>query len=184
MKIGLQGLVKLGELRPQNLIEEPFGCANHDRVAPLPIIAIWLHAITPAQDGAAGFTFDIEADTARQRGKLMSKPLSALLAGIALIGLVPVTEANAVTINLGSAGVPGGAKFIADEGKIKFAPNVSGETATFILDSTPGTQYTISVTGQTNQSSSFAQFLIDADGPGPYTITLPTFTDLGTSDSS
>src|SRR5713101_6402480 len=36
MKIGLQGLVKLGELRPQNLIEEPFGCANHDRVAPLP----------------------------------------------------------------------------------------------------------------------------------------------------
>jgi hypothetical protein len=103
----------------------------------------------------------------------MSKPLSALLAGIALIGLVPVTEANAVTINLGSAGVAGGAKFIADEGKIKFAPNVSGETATFILDSTPGTQYTISVTGQTNQSSSFAQFLIDADGPGPYTISCP-----------
>jgi hypothetical protein len=49
MKIGLQGLVKLGELRPQNLIEEPFGCANHDRVAPLPIVAIRLHAITPAQ---------------------------------------------------------------------------------------------------------------------------------------
>jgi hypothetical protein len=112
----------------------------------------------------------------------MSKPLSALLAGIALIGLVPITEANAVTINLGSAGLAGGAKFIADEGKIKFAQNVSGETATFILVSTPGTQYTISVTGQTNQSSSFAQFLIDADGPGPYTITLPTFTDLGTSD--
>ena len=108
----------------------------------------------------------------------MSKPLSALLAGIALIGLVPITEANAVTINLGSAGLAGGAKFIADEGKIKFAQNVSGETAV----STPGTQYTISVTGQTNQSSSFAQFLIDADGPGPYTITLPTFTDLGTSD--
>jgi hypothetical protein len=49
IKIGLQGLVKLGELRPQNLIEEPFGCANHDRVAPLPLIAIGLHAITPAQ---------------------------------------------------------------------------------------------------------------------------------------
>jgi|SRR6516165_6878430 len=42
MKIGLQGLVKLGELRPQNLSDEPFGCANHDRVAPLPIIAIGL----------------------------------------------------------------------------------------------------------------------------------------------
>ena len=38
----LAGLVKLGELRPQNLSDEPFGCANHDRVAPLPIIAIGL----------------------------------------------------------------------------------------------------------------------------------------------
>jgi hypothetical protein len=55
----------------------------------------------------------------------------------------------------------------------------------------------ISVTGQNNQSSSFFQFLIDADGPGPAgfvqlgsninlsafnTIALPAFTDLGTSD--
>ena len=54
------------------------------------------------------------------------------------------------------------------------------------------------MTGQNNQSTSFFQFLIDADGPGPggfvqlgsnfnfgsgfSTITLPAFTDLGTSD--
>ena len=95
----------------------------------------------------------------------MSKLLAAL-AGIAMIGSVPVT-ANAATINLGSAALAGGANFIGGGAKIKFDPNVAGETATFILNSTPGTQYTISVTGQTNQSSSFAQFLIDADGPGP-----------------
>jgi hypothetical protein len=70
---------------------------------------------------------------------------------------------------------------------------------TFTLASIPGTQYVISVTGQTNQSSSFLQFFIDADGPGTgvgfvqlggnidfgsgfNTITLPAFTDLGTSD--
>jgi hypothetical protein len=72
------------------------------------------------------------------------------------------------------------------------------ETATFTLSSVPGTQYTIQVTGQNDQSSSFFQFLVDADGPGPggfvqlgnnvnfgsgfNTITLPAFTDLGTSD--
>jgi len=56
----------------------------------------------------------------------------------------------------------------------------------------------IEVTGQNNQSSSFFQFIVDADGPGFggfvqlgsnvnfgsgfNTITLPAFTDLGTSD--
>jgi hypothetical protein len=56
----------------------------------------------------------------------------------------------------------------------------------------------IQVTGQNDQSSSFFQFVVDADGPGPggfvqlgsnvnfgsgvNTITLPAFTDLGTSD--
>src|SRR6476660_8996335 len=96
----------------------------------------------------------------------MRKPLAALLGGIALIALAPVTEANAVSINLGSGVLAGGASFIGGGAKIKFDPNVAGETATFILDSTPGTQYTITVTGQTNQSSSFAQFLIDTNGPG------------------
>jgi hypothetical protein len=58
----------------------------------------------------------------------------------------------------------------------------------------------ISVTGQTNQSSSFVQFFIDTDGPGGpggfvqlgsntnfgsgfNTITLPAFTNLGNFDS-
>ena len=79
-----------------------------------------------------------------------------------------------------------------------FDPNIAGETATFTLPSIPGTQYSIQVTGQNNQSSSFFQFLVDRDGPGPSgfvqlgnnvnfgngfnTITLATFTDLGTSD--
>jgi hypothetical protein len=65
--------------------------------------------------------------------------------------------------------------------------------------SIPGTQYSIQITGQNNQSSSFFQFLVDPDGPGTAsgfvplgnnvnfgngfnTITLATFTDLGTSD--
>ena len=81
---------------------------------------------------------------------------------------------------------------------IKFDSNTAGQTATFIFPSVPDTEYVISVTGQTNQSSSFVQFFIDADGPGAgdfaqlggninfgsgfNPITLPTFTDLGTSD--
>jgi hypothetical protein len=92
----------------------------------------------------------------------------------------------------------GGAGTIAGGSKIKFDPNTPGETATFTLASVPGTQYVIEVTGQNNQSSSFFQFLVDADGHGPggfaqlgsnvnfgsgfNTITLPAFTDLGTSD--
>jgi hypothetical protein len=79
-----------------------------------------------------------------------------------------------------------------------FDPNIAGETATFTLPSIPGTQYSIQVTGQNNQSSSLFQFLVDPDGLGPSgfiqlgnnvnfgngfnTITLATFTDLGTSD--
>ena len=128
----------------------------------------------------------------------MRKPLAALLGGIALIALAPVTEANAVSINLGSGVLAGGASFIGGGAKIKFDPNVAGETATFTLPSIPGTQYTISITGQANQSSSFGTFLIDADGPdsgagfvplgsnvtfGPgFTTTTFTFTNLGTSD--
>jgi hypothetical protein len=90
----------------------------------------------------------------------------------------------------------GGAGLIAGDDRIKFDPNTAGQTATF--PSVPGTEYVISVTGQTNQSSSFVQFFIDADGPGAggfaqlggninfgsgfNLITLPVFTDLSTSD--
>ena len=137
--------------------------------------------------------------TVADRGDiLMSKLLAALLAGIAMIGSVPVT-ANAATIDIGSADLTGGASFIANGARIKFDPNASAETATFTLPSIPGTQYIISITGQANQSSSFGTFLIDADGPdssgagfvqlgsnvtfGPgFTTTTFTFTNLGTSD--
>ena len=69
----------------------------------------------------------------------MSKPLTALLAGIALIGLVPITEANAATIDIGTAVLSGGASFIAGGSRIKFDPNDADQTATFTLPSIPGT---------------------------------------------
>ena len=47
-----------------------------------------------------------------------------------------------------------------------FDPTIAGETATFTLQSIPDAQYSIQVTGQNNQSSSFFQFLVDPDGPG------------------
>jgi hypothetical protein len=75
---------------------------------------------------------------------------------------------------------------------------VSEESATFTLPSIPGEQFSIQVTGHNDASSSFFQFLIDADGAGPggfvqlgsnlnfgrdfSTLTLPAFTDIGTSD--
>jgi hypothetical protein len=106
---------------------------------------------------------------------------------------------QAATVPIDSAVLTGGASFIANDGRIKFDPNIAGETATFTLPSIPGTQYSIQVTGQNNQSSSFFQFLIDPDGSGTAsgfvqlgsninfgngfnTITLPTFTDLGNLD--
>ena len=109
-----------------------------------------------------------------------------------VIGLVSMLALSATAV------FTGGAATIAGGSHIKFDPNTPGETATFTLSSVPGTQYVIQVTGQNNQSSSFFQFLVDADGPGPggfvqlgsnvnfgsgvNTITLPAFTDLGTSD--
>lgn len=104
--------------------------------------------------------------------------------------------ASAITIDLGRAILDGGASFIGGDSKIKFDAHATGESATFILPSTPGQEYSIQVTG--HNSTSFFQFLIDADGPGPGgfvqlgsnlnfgdgfpTLTLPTFTDRGTSD--
>jgi hypothetical protein len=58
-----------------------------------------------------------------------------------------------------------------------FDPNIAGETATFTLPSIQGAQYSIQVTGQNNQSSSFFQFLIDPDGPG----TSSGFVQLGSN---
>ena len=123
------------------------------------------------------------------------------LGTVAFALVVATAGANvtqAATVPIDSAILNGGASFIAGGSRIMFDPNIAGETATFTLPSIPGTQYSIQVTGQNNQSSSFFQFLVDRDGPGPSgfvqlgnnvnfgngfnTITLATFTDLGTSD--
>jgi hypothetical protein len=129
----------------------------------------------------------------------MNRLLSAFVAVFGLVAASPASHAATITLDLSTAVFTGGAGTIAGGDRIKFDPNQAGETATFTLASIPGTQYVISVTGQTNQSSSFVQFFIDADGPGAgvgfvqlggninfgsgfNTITLPAFTDLGTSD--
>src|SRR4029077_4193297 len=125
--------------------------------------------------------------------------MNRLLAALsAVCGLVAIPAAHADTIPLGTATLAGGASFIAGDSRIKFDPNNPGETATFVLASVPDTQYVISITGQSNQSASFVQAFIDRDGTGPLdfvqlgsninfgsgfeTITLPVFTDVGTSD--
>jgi hypothetical protein len=130
--------------------------------------------------------------------------MNRLLTTLAAVGglvaaALSTSHADTVSLDLSTAVFTGGAGTIADGARIKFDPNQAGETATFTLPSIPGTPYVISVTGQTNQSSSFLNFFIDADGPGTgvgfvqlggdinfgsgfNTITLPAFTDLGTSD--
>jgi hypothetical protein len=130
--------------------------------------------------------------------KIVAKALGVVTA--ALVSATAGTNVGqAATVPLDSAILTGGASLIANDGRIKFDPNIAGETATFTLQSIPGALYSIQVTGQNNQSSSFFQFLIDPDGPGTAsgfvqlgsnvnfgsgfnTMTLPTFTDLGTLD--
>ena len=97
--------------------------------------------------------------------KIVAQALGTVAAalGVATAG---ANVGQAATINLNSAVLTGGASLIADDGRIKFDPNIAGETATFTLQSIVGAQYSIQITGQNNQSSSFFQFLIDPDGPG------------------
>jgi hypothetical protein len=120
------------------------------------------------------------------------------VAAALVVAIAGANVTQAATVPIDSAILNGGASFIAGGSRIKFDPNIAGEIATFTLPSIPGTQYSIQVTGQNNQSSSFFQFLVDPDGLGPSgfiqlgnnvnfgngfnTITLATFTDLGTSD--
>ena len=130
--------------------------------------------------------------------KMVAQAFGAVVAAL-VAATAGANVGQAATINLNSAVLTGGASLIADEGRIKFDSNIAGETATFTLQSIVGAQYSIQITGQNNQSDSFFQFLIDPDGPGTLsgfvplasnvnfgsgfnTITLPTFTDLGTSD--
>src|SRR3954447_4384165 len=130
--------------------------------------------------------------------KIVAQALGSVAVALVL-ATAGTNVGQAATVPLDSAILTGGASLIANDGRIKFDPNIAGETATFTLPSIPGTQYSIQVTGQNNQSSSFFQFLIDPDGPGTAngfvqlgsnvnfgngfnTITLPTFTDLGAFD--
>jgi hypothetical protein len=123
--------------------------------------------------------------------------VSISLFGVAaVLGLTSVAQADTI-IDLSTAVLTGGASLSGGGSDIKFAPNALG-TATFTISSVPGTQYVIDVTGQNNHSTSFFDFFIDADGPGPggyvqlggdmnlhpgfVTVALPQFTDLGTTD--
>ena len=123
----------------------------------------------------------------------------ALTAFVVATGLLATpVQAHALTIDIGQAILAGGASFIGGGSKIQFDSQVSGQSATFTLPSIPGQEYSIQVTGHNNDSTSFFQFLIDTDGPGPGsfvqlgetlnfgggfpTLTLPTFTNLGNSD--
>ena len=123
----------------------------------------------------------------------------ALMTFVVASGLLAMpVQAGALTIDIGQAILANGASFIGGDSKIQFDSQVSGQSATFSLPSIPGQEYSIQVTGHNNGPTSFFQFLIDADGPGPSdfvqlgdalnfgggfpTLTLPTFTNLGNSD--
>jgi hypothetical protein len=129
--------------------------------------------------------------------KIVAQAFGAVTAAL-VVASAGANVCQAATVDLNTASLTGGASFIAGGSRIMFDPNIAGETATFTIPSIPGTQYSIQVTGQNNQSSSFFQFLVDPDGLGPSgfiqlgnnvnfgngfnTITLATFIDLGTSD--
>jgi len=128
--------------------------------------------------------------------KIVAQALGAVAAAL-VVATAGANVGQAATVPINSAILTGGASFIASDSRIKFDPNIAGETATFTLPSIPNALYSIQVTGQNSQNS-FFQFLIDPDGPGSSgfvqlggnvnfgngfnTITLPAFTDLGTSD--
>src|SRR5215218_8251738 len=98
--------------------------------------------------------------------KIVAKTFGAVAAAL-VVANAGANVCQAATIDLNTAILTGGASLIAGGSRIMFDPNIAGETATFTIPSIPGTQYSIQVTGQNNQSSSFFQFLVDPDGPGP-----------------
>ena len=127
--------------------------------------------------------------------KIVARAFGAVAAAL-VVATAGANVCQAATVDLNSAVLNGGASFIAGGSRIMFDPTIAGETATFTLPSIQDAQYSIQVTGQNNQSSSFFQFLIDRDGPnmasgyvplgsninfgsGFNTITLPTFIDVG-----
>lgn len=121
---------------------------------------------------------------------------AAFAFGLCLVSAVP---AGAITLTPGTAVLSGGASLIGGGSKIQFDANTAGETATWTFASTPGQTYVISVTGHSDNSASFFQFFIDADGPGAgtgfvqlggnhnfgsgfSTFILPSYVDLGSTD--
>jgi hypothetical protein len=127
--------------------------------------------------------------------KIVARAFGAVAAAL-VVATAGANVCQAATVDLNSAVLNGGASFIAGGSRIMFDPTIAGETATFTLPSIQDAQYSIQVTGQNNQSSSFFQFLVDTDGPGTSsgfvqlgnninfgsgfsTITLPTFIDVG-----
>lgn len=123
---------------------------------------------------------------------------SALVGAAAIaLSLSASAPAAAVTLALSDAVLEGGASLIGGP-KIQFDANTSGQSATWTFASTPGQEYVITITGHSNNSTSFFNFFIDADGPGDLTdfvqlggdislsgfstIALPSFIDLGTTD--
>jgi len=86
----------------------------------------------------------------------MKFPIAVVIAfGIGLM----TSPAYAVPLDIGEAVLSGGANY--NGGKIHFPG-----TAVFDLDLTANQQYTISVTGHTNDSDSFFNFFFDPDGAG------------------
>lgn len=129
----------------------------------------------------------------------MMRMTQLLVAGGLLMGLAvsaPSAQAQTFTLTPSNTTVTG-ANFIAGDTRIQF--NALGETTISMLPSTIGQQYTISLTGQNDNSASFFNFFIDPDGSGPAgftqlggnfnfgpgftTLTLPSFTNLGSTDS-
>lgn len=109
---------------------------------------------------------------------------------LALAASLVAFPAHAISLVISDADLSDGANLIGGGTKIKFPG-----TAVFDLNLTANQQYTITVTGQTNNSDSFFNFFIDPDGPGGLaetqlggnfsfgngfgTLSLPSFTASG-----
>lgn len=122
--------------------------------------------------------------------------MKAAIALALLIGLA-TSSAHAVSLTIGDADLTGGASFIGGGDKIKFAPKNTG-SAIFALNTVSGQEYTISVNGHNDDSTSFFNFFIDPDGigglpefqlggnfnfqPGFITLSLPSFVAIGSNE--
>src|SRR4051794_31727481 len=93
---------------------------------------------------------DADVKTNGDTMKIVAQALGTVAAAL-VVATAGANMVQAATVAIDSAILTGGASLIANDGRIKFDPNIAGETATFTLPSIPGTQYSIQVTGQNNQ---------------------------------